>query len=564
MLMPDFAKPVTLLLVIDWRGVMGTEWTDDDIHRAGCSRELLAILLAIVEAEAEGGPRFLPTVRRAFLAAVLGRSYAPDLLELCHFITVADACARGRQTYEWLLWHRNPARGPGFRGLIAEATEGHGWRRRGFAPAATGVAISGGSGFTVNYSRMPYLCALADLVAESIGFDGLAERVSPLLADASAPPPAKLVAEIANALGRDVYAYLKPHLDLPQKQRKFGRAMRFLVGRLGDSFDPVDIDDEAVLGLWLDASGEAGGESADFKTFDGVFALVRELIDTLRASLSACQLDGAASIGTDRSQGEVDPDTIARGLSALMSAAEEEGDPLVILSVPPASDIKFLNDTEKKDALPVLAPGPLVKQLPLTLLRSLVFGAVQRRLSETERRDRDAEAVIAEPPQRDYAAWVARLEALERQMERALHAALHALLAARSPAAPTLIPHLAPAADLRRLAQTLRETAVPLNAEVAVQRLLAMLEEGDDSLAGLLREARQAHKGLNREGFDRLPKAGDALCSGFEIGVPAVTTIRQRVGVVRRHLGDRNVAVRFESDADVFRQQFRRLYGGRS
>lgn len=534
---------------------MGWQFTEGKVLRGGISAELSALLRGVCEAEIGGTPRFSPWDGRALAAAIVGRSYAPDLLELCHLVTIAEACGQGREGYERLFWDSGLARPAALRGFIAQRVQRHGWRRQGFAMTEGGVGIAAADGrrFTVNFGRMPYLCALMDFAVSALGFPAVEAVLAPLFGQAGAPAP-DLVATTANALARGLHAFLRDHLAGQQHQRKFVRMMDHLIDRLGPNFDPGDIGDDAVLSFWLGASA---GEEADFKTFESVFAAFLALLPALDAALRLAGLDGASPLGKDGEAGEIDPELLARPLAEIVE--EDGGNPLAVLQEPPADRVKFLNKQEIADLAPLVEPGQTAFRLPLSVLRAEVFGALQRRLTEALRGQADAarlRTIIDEPVSAGYADRLERYARLERHMERVLHASLHALAAAGGAPAAALALDLGDGLDPRRI-------AARFGVVVAFPGAAAVASE-DPDLAALLQAARQAHQAVNRKGFDREPVADDDLHQGFEAGVPAVQAVLRATSRMCRRFRDVDAAARFTDDREVFCRHLARLYGGRS
>lgn len=527
------------------------------IGETAASDELVALLRGVSDAEIRGVPRFPQWDCRALAAAILGRSYAPDLLELCHLVCVAQACGHGGEGYERLFWGSGLARAANLRGFITQRVEGHGWRRAGFAIANGGITVRGADGriFTVNYSRMPYLCAMMDFIVAALGFTVVDALLAPLFIESHVAPAGAAVSNTANAMARALHAFLKEHLTGQQHQRKFAAVMEYLVARLGDDFDPVEVDDEAVLSFWLATSGPAGDNAGDFRTFESVLRSFLVLLPALDVALRQARLATANPTGKDGKAGEIDPDQLGRSLAEIVE--EDWQNPLETLADPPADAVKFLNKQEVADLYPLVEPGRTGLRLPLSVLRAQIWGMVQRRLTEALRGHADGvrlAAIIAEPPAEDYAGWLERYGRLDHHMDKVLRAALHALTAARSPHAASLALDLAPDLDPRQVAARFG-ILVPFGLGETGEN------DADAALDGLLAKARSAHKALNRQGFDRLPEIGDDLCDAFETGVPALQVVRAVAARMLRCLESMNAAGRFMADHAIFTRHLVRLYG---
>ncbi len=538
---------------------------------AGGSPELSATLQTVADTEAFGTPKFSERVSRKLAQTVVCRAYAPAMHELCHLITVAEACAKSPRRYEAFFWDSGPASTAGFRAYIDRELFGQAEAAPRVSADRVKVEIAyADGGFAITYARMPFLSAMVEFLMTALGYGALDEVWQEML---SRGPTAAAVSDAANALSRQVYDYLKDHLVSTQYHRKFSVLVAYLA-QLGEGdFGPATVDDPAVLDFWLSRSDDGVSDGLDFRTFASVFLAFVRLRQVLEEARDFQALESAKPIGPDREAGEVDPGSV----SALVEAIDEAESPLVALQSAPAASVKFLNKTEIADLEKLVGCGKSSLALPLSLLRCEIFGAAQARLSQAQRRKATSEELrdlIATCEPHDYGDHRNRLDRLERHLERVLLASLDVLAVARRPEAVSLIRALRQDIDLSPLGQILigrdeDDKVVRLDGEGYRDRLIAALSDPQivgPELAALMTEARKAFKGLSRQGFGQgetsRPEAGEA----FATGVESLIEIRRRLTAFRQKLQQMSLpkgdwAGQFAADSDVFRKQFILLYG---
>ena len=74
---------------------MSSAMVESLVLDAGKSPELVAALSLVMEADVNGEPKFTPRDCRELTKVITCRTYAKPLLELCHLVRIADACAQG-------------------------------------------------------------------------------------------------------------------------------------------------------------------------------------------------------------------------------------------------------------------------------------------------------------------------------------------------------------------------------------------------------------------------------------------------------------------------------------
>ncbi|MBF0306597.1 MAG: hypothetical protein HQL41_13215, partial [Alphaproteobacteria bacterium] len=414
------------------------------VLEVGKSAELDAALRSVSEAECRGQPKFSQLTCRALARAIVCRSYAPAVLELCHLLRLAQA-AGGRSGWAGFFWEGGPATAHGFAGLA----RGRGRvAPAGFEATAAAATLSYADGpFTITWARMPFLSALLEFLVTAIGFRDLDEAARPLFAPGIRRAE---VSVVANRLSALLYGWLKEQLPTAQNQGKFFRLIDFMERRAGAHFALDDLDDAAILDFWRAAAGDGAEDGADFRTYRSVFKAFVRLRQSLRLASDRRAVEGARPIGGDFEAGEVDPATLDQAIEA----ATSEVSPLASLSEPPAAAVKFLNKRETALLELPLECGDEARPLALSLLRAEVFGEAQGRISQSLRRKVDGAGLAALVSAADAIPYAQRIEAwreLSLHLSRALLASLHALLRARRPEALSLMVALRPDIDLRPL-----------------------------------------------------------------------------------------------------------------
>lgn len=538
---------------------------------AGGSPELAAAFQTVSDTEARGLPKFSPRTCRNLTHSVVCRAYAPAMLEVCHLITVAEACSRGPRRYEEFFWDSGPACTAGFRAYVDRELFGEAEAAPHVSADHAKVDISYADGsFAITYSRMPFLSAMVEFLVTVLGYGELDDLWQTML---SRGPTAASVSDAANQLSRLLYGYLKGHLTTAQNHRKFACLVTFLRD-LGDGdFGLTAIEDPVVLDFWLTRSGKDSSDNLDFRTFASVFRAFVRLRQVLEDVHDFRALGNARPIGPDREAGEVDPDSIR----SIVENIEEAENPLEALRDPPANAIKFLNKTESAELDMLVACGKTSLTLPLSLMRCEVFGAAQARISQAQRRKVAPEALgalIEDCVQDDYLERQSCLEKLAEHVDRVLLASLDVLAVARRSEAVTLVAALRPDIDLRPLARFLiagddEGKIVQLDGIAFREGLIAAMacpQTVGPALASLMGEASKAFKSFSRRGFGEEETAQPGATEGFASGVEPLIEIRRQLTAFRQKLRRMGLPQgdweeQFGVDSKTFRKQFLLLYG---
>jgi sulfur carrier protein ThiS len=515
------------------------------VLEAGKSEELRAAFLAVAEITTPSGElKYPPKVCRGLAQAIACRSYAKPVLQLCHLVNAADACGRGRESYERFFFDNRRATSVSFKLFIREALAARGWRRAGFECTDEGVVIRYAGGvFNVAFSRMPLLAALFEFLIGIGGYRQVDEVLGRMLSDAH---DHAAVETAATDLSKRIYGYLSRHLPSAQNAAKFNQILAFLENRSPDG--AVVVDDEIVLQFWSDHAVKEGGRSGDFRAFRTVLDAFVAFSRALELALDQTAVRRAAAIGSDRAAKEVDPDE----LSDLADLPGQWESPLRLLAEEPVDRIKFLTNREKDSLHLLLDTGPLSRQLPLSLLRAEVFGKVQARITQALR-DKDGGSLsrlIDCPDPESYCERQAVYLDLSGRIERVMKAALHVLLRDR------------------RTSDTGPVVAMRPNDPIAVfeQVIETQISYEPQELESALKEAGQAFRAFSRKGFAEQDVEDPSVVEGFRYGAGILLTIAGEIDrfletLTQMDQRDPGLAGWFHHDCGVFRTQFERLYG---
>jgi hypothetical protein len=538
---------------------------------ASKSPELDAALQIVADAEVYGRPKFSRCTVRELGRAVVCRSYAPALLELCHLLVIAEALGARPRRYEDFFWNSGPATASGFRAYAGMHWAGEDLAAPGLRMTETGVDCAYPDGrFAVNFGRMAFLSAMMEFLITALGYAELDNLCTAMFAQG---PSKARVAETANALSRMLYSYLGENLTSAQQQRKFASLVAYLSERGGGDFGPETIDDAAVLTFWLAQSDAKSARGTDFRTYLSVLRSFVHLRQSLEAARDLHALRGPRPIGTNREAGEIDPGEVVD----LIDGIEEEDNPLRLLAQAPAKNVKFLTKAEATALELLFDSGRTAAALPVSLMRGEAFGPSQARISQALRRKlagADLASVIEDSFGVTYQERRAHLASLIRHLDGVLLASLHVLVRARHREALALIVEIAPGVDLRPLAQVLTDPAgegkiVALTEAGVARRLIEAIEDPEiagPELAELMSHAGGAFRSLARMGFRRGDMDDPDCIEGFASGAPAVWRLRQRLvgfgnALARVRLPHGDWTQQFEADREVFRGGFLALYG---
>ena len=539
------------------------------VLEVGKSSELVSAFQMVEEAEIDGEPKFSPQVCRDLAKAIACRNYAKAVLELCHLVRLADAVSGGAG-YEMFFWGGGAARPSAFRGQVQEGLG----MSDGVRVVENGAEVIYPDGsFTVTFGRMPFLSAFLEFLITTVGYADMDGVVRKLL---GSDVTQKEVSQRANELSRILYEYLKDHLPTAQNQRKFRRVIDFMEGRFGEEFGADAVDDTVVFEFWLAESVTGTSDGVDFKTFVTAFKTLVRFRQSLECAADYKALENPQVIGFDREAGEIDPDAVYGAVDTI----DGYRSPLLELDEPPAASIKFLNRRETGALTLLFECGDAAYALPLSIMRSEVFGKGQAQITQALRRKvtpAEMADLVNDCAPESYTDRKDDLSAIAAHVDRALLASLHALARNRSPETISLVMALRPKTDFTVLREAFVEgdeepddNVVYLRASTVSERFLAVIEDSTkvgDEVAGLMAEARKAFRGLSRQGFAEDTLDDPDIAEGFVTGAKTLIDIGAQVSSFIDLLGRTTLPrgdwdQQFVADKSEFSKQFGILYGG--
>lgn len=474
--------------------------------RTEISGELASALAAVIEASGDGRCRYDARVRRTLVQVIAARAYGRPLLELAILVGAADRLS-GRGGYIGYFWGVRNATAGAFKAMASA-----GQRRRSDPDVLVEpnelVVRAIVPEFRISFGRIPFLAALLEFCVTALGFETVDGEIAKFLQSSRKREDAQ---ELANALSRQLYEFLRQHLPSQQYERKFNTICGFLGGRTGRRPTADSVDDRTVLDFWEDRCAQRGA-GGDFRGFRTVAVDCLRLRAALKTAASRQAIDRAAPIGPSRDRGEVDPEHVLDALEAI----ESERAVLSELAAPPSNRLKTVNKREAARLELVLEAGEAAGLLPLTILRAEVFGAHQARITQAIRKDRHAnvgmrpDELIHAIPNQSYATVLEDYRAIAAHLWKMRAALMYILFRNLKAEALTiafaLYPDTAPALKASVLGTDPDVgNVVALRPEQAVAALIARAVSEDPETvpeAALFRRARSAFVKTNRRGFD--------------------------------------------------------------
>lgn len=518
------------------------------------SEELRSLIAGIADSTApDGAPRYGQRVIRILSRILVCRTYAKMTLELSHFLA---AISDGNGRYEHVLWGVDRAQARLFKIALAEV----GGTSPDVDVTETGlVHCPEGERFEITFSRMPILTAFLEFIIAAMGYDTVDQLTAPVR---GRHPSANDIAEVANALQRGLYAFLKEHLPPAHRQRRDRHFLDFVAINAGNRSGADAITDGVVLEYWR---SHAADPRFDSKTYRSIYEMAVRSIIALDAAAERVQGIYAASIGTDRDAGEMDPADV----EVIVAALDPDESPLSKVLEESGDTIKVLTATE----IDVLKTLPMSRgvgnRIPVSVIRNAVQGAVQLRISSALRsgvaRFKSARPKEAEP----YLDQLRSYADIAGVLDRILYAALWILFTERDATAVSLALELAPDINWGSLFDMPGEEGeIPGDANnvtsIDVHRAMALFFDAEpdrrgDEVQALLSEAKTAFRSINRKGFTE-PREADvvpALARAVNEIVSLIKTIRRYTEREAEGIDWRLVE---REDQPVFEAMFKKLY----
>ncbi len=443
-----------------------------------------------------------------------------------------------------------------------------------------GIELSYPDGdFTIDYSAVPELLALAEVLANGLGYHtigGLIDAVH------ESPVSMQRVKDIAQSVMPEFRTWIERNMAVSRQSRqKFKKMIDFLERFRGADFSTDDIDDEAVLELWK----EHAGSDDDFKLFgtalDSLLFLIRQAHEGQRrleedrmGGLDFAYEDGRYTIDPGYDPEADDFDTFASWFVFINGSDDDDAD--FVAPLKDAGNILFAKQWAWLDPYWPAPDGP---HLMRSRLRADAFGALQRRIVQALRRNASRTEIcglIGVAPEETYDVIAGRAEKAHSDIWTAAHAILHVLIASEHENALHLLYTLRQRdVDLRSFVQTLvLEDLVDTEAlardglDALADAFFEALRRGDitpDDVATVVRQSEGFWRKLkDRAGFKPAEIEDPVRVESFAEVTGDLTKAVTRIGSVRTMIdracpaGERENL--FKSDYQSFAGLFLRLY----
>ena len=514
------------------------------------SEELRAAIACIMDATAvDGGPRYSRRVISALTKMIVCRTYAKPTLELSHLIA---AISDQENRFEHVLWGVDRASPTSFRGHLKNAKL---IETKAKTTAQGIIHTSGDEEFQISFGRMPVLAAFVEFLITIFGYQRVDEITENIR---SQSPSMRDVSDVANALQREIYAYLKQHLPPAHRQKRERHFLQFVDEQAGNRRGAEAISDDVVIAYW---QAFADDKSHDNKTYKSVYEMAVRMVIALDTASERIQGNNAASIGTDREAGEFDPEDV----EAVIAAYDPDDTPLARVVEHSADAVKFITATEV-DLLSTLPMRSSVeRRVPISIVRNAVQGALQLKISATLRRDTSINLSQLTINAGSYHDCLRKYQELSDVLERVLAAALWVLFSAKHPSAISVALTLAPDINWGALAGTAatdNEGAEVVSMDIhrtMNQFFETVPDTRGEEIQALIAESRQAYRSINRRGFTdpNDPSTVAGISDGVDDLTALITAIRR---YTEREVGNVDWDDIEREDTPVFQQMFDRLY----
>lgn len=514
------------------------------------SEELRAAIACVMDATAvDGGPRYSRRVISALTRMIVCRSYAKPTLELSHLIA---AISDHEKRFEHVLWGVDRASPTSFRGHFKNANL---IETKAKISAQGIIHTSGDEEFQISFGRMPVLTAFVEFLITIFGYQRIDEITAAIR---SRSPSMREVSDVANALQRELYAYLKENLPPAHRQKRERHFLQFVDEQAGNRTGAEAISDDAVLAYWR---AFADDKSHDNKTYRSVYDMSVRMVMALDTASERIQGNNAASIGTDREAGEFDPEDV----EAVMAAYDPDDTPLSRIVDHSADAVKFVTATEVELLSTLPMRSSVERRVPISIVRNAIQGAHQLKISAALRRDSSVNQAALLIREGSYQDCLRKYQEISEVLERILAAALWVLFSAKHPSAISVALTLAPDINWGALAATTDSEdqstdIVSLDIQRTMHQFFETVPDArGEELQALMAECRQAYRSINRRGFTDPddPATVTAISDGVDDLTALIAAIRR---YTEREVGNVDWDDIEREDTPVFRQMFARLY----
>jgi len=499
-----------------------------NLLRAGAEADMVEDFRALLEATApDGSPRYrtrptLETLARFLVGNGGGPNRDAPFYELCHLVNAVDAAGGARDRRHAFFLAPEAASPQRFRARLDHALTLGGWRRDGFTRDTNGVTIDYGDGaFSVHFARMPFLAALYEFFMGMDDFTFYPELQAAFDEMGRGAHSVRTVQAASNRIASHFRHYRRRHMAHIRHDGKFDMLLKFLMQRSPEG--TVSVDDAAVFDFW---AGHA--TSGDFRAYRTVFDAFVHFMRAMEEAERAQSLANAAPVGTNRDDGEVEPNN-----DNDIVTSDDWVSPFTLLDQEPAAAIKFFKkEGERKPLEFLMHYGPAAIRLPLAFLRLEAFAPVQSGITTDLQVGRGLARVKDRVMCTDatpYVEMIATYESLLKIISRLQKAAFYALHKNKDGTDDDLDANDLSASDMDML----------------------------------LIEAAKTFRAIARKGFDENELAANA--EGFRLAAAALPAMGAQIvrylAVAERLARAERLETRFAKDRQAFSERFCMLYG---
>lgn len=459
------------------------------------------------------------------------------------------------------------------------------------------MAAADSDQFEIDFSQMPRLAALLDIIHNALGFVAVADLLAPIVHQGT---PKKSADDIARSLHAALNEWLRERLESTTHILQAQRIRTFLKSR--GHVVPEAVDDESILLFWISAATAAEDERIDgFRLYRSAACSMLRYRHALRDAAAARQLEEALQQGPDAVNGEDRLDS-AEAAEVAKSSIELWRSPLGALAST-AGRVKWLTQKEQQALLNYLG-GPAGnddsdvgadeseatpwhgglagdERFDLafwrTLLRADVFGTAQASIVGRLRKRAAPEEAIAQvmSPVGDqsYVSAAAAYEDIRKQLGLECLAALAILMEAGAAEAIILLDYLGgrqavtsiigasfesipSAANDNSGSEMLSRTSAPaLRSAIAEPGCVAQNAARD-----LLVAALAAMRKVGRIGFRREDRADAGMLAALKVGASAIVEVDRELDRLTAVLSQKSVSGDIAADRERFLTAFRSIY----
>ena len=332
----------------------------------GVSDELLGIIAALKETPScrNDNLKFIPADTDKVAQDIVCRNYANGCLRLSYLLAAVLAVSStsiNQQRHSALLqtfWLDEMVTSKRFRDFFAAIN----LPNLSFEDSLLKLRFNNEQ-FDIAATQVGYLAALLEFLVNVI--PGVIDKAELQLMSWDN----KAIKGFASWLQKSLYDFLDQHLSTAQHMRR----IRFMADWLAKH--NVELGDESVLSFWQQVA-DSEDDSLGFKRFRTVAENFVVFAQAVAIGQSKQALAYCASIGYEAEQGELNPEHLANIISD-----NDEGLDVSWLAANP----KFLSKQQALLIEPLIDAGSVAQKLPLTLLRSAVFGDWQAQVVQALR-----------------------------------------------------------------------------------------------------------------------------------------------------------------------------------